>query len=115
MSDIFEELKLITKEENIFQNEPMKKHTTFRTGGPADFLVTPTSEKEMIECLKLDVKKTIIGNGSNLLVKDGGIRGLVIQTTKLKEKLKRFLILMALDLEIRNIIPFNIRKCSVNL
>ena len=83
MSDIFEELKLITKEENIFQNEPMKKHTTFRTGGPADFLVTPTSEKEMIECLKLDVKKTIIGNGSNLLVKDGGIRGLVIQTTKL--------------------------------
>lgn len=82
-SDIFEELKLITKEENIFQNEPMKKHTTFRTGGPADFLVTPTSEKEMIECLKLDVKKTIIGNGSNLLVKDGGIRGLVIQTTKL--------------------------------
>ena len=83
MSDIFEELKLITKEENIFQNEPMKKHTTFRTGGPADFLVTPASEKEMIECLKLDVKKTIIGNGSNLLVKDGGIRGLVIQTTKL--------------------------------
>ncbi len=83
MSDIFEELKLITKEENIFQNEPMKKHTTFRTGGPADFLVTPTSEKEMIECLKLNVKKTIIGNGSNLLVKDGGIRGLVIQTTKL--------------------------------
>lgn len=83
MSDIFEELKLITKEENIFQNEPMKKHTTFRTGGPADFLVTPTSEKEMVECLKLDVKKTIIGNGSNLLVKDGGIRGLVIQTTKL--------------------------------
>lgn len=83
MNDIFEKLKLITKEENIFQNEPMKKHTTFRTGGPADFLVTPTSEKEMTECLKLDIKKTIIGNGSNLLVKDGGIRGLVIQTTKL--------------------------------
>ena len=83
MNNIFEKLKLITKEENIFQDEPMKKHTTFRTGGPADFLVTPTSEKEMVECLKLDVKKTIIGNGSNLLVKDGGIRGLVIQTTKL--------------------------------
>ncbi len=83
MNNIFEKLKLITKEENIFQDEPMKKHTTFRTGGPADFLVTPTSEKEMVECLKLDVKKTIIGNGSNLLVKDGGIRGLVVQTTKL--------------------------------
>jgi UDP-N-acetylmuramate dehydrogenase len=83
MDDILEKLSTITNEKNIFQNEPMKKHTTFRTGGPADILVTPTSEKEMIECLKLDVKKTTIGNGSNLLVKDGGIRGLVIQTTKL--------------------------------
>lgn len=83
MNDILNKLSAITDEKNIHQNEPMKKHTTFRTGGPADIFVTPTSEEEMIECLKLDVSKTIIGNGSNLLVKDGGIRGLVIQTTKL--------------------------------
>lgn len=83
MNNILEVLKKITSEENIFVNEPMKNHTTFRTGGIADVLVVPTSESEMIECLKLDVPKTIIGNGSNLLVKDGGIRGLVIKTTKL--------------------------------
>lgn len=77
-------LKEITNEENIFVNEPMSKHTTFKTGGIADFLVIPQNKDEMLKLLKLDVKKTIIGNGSNLLVKDGGIRGLVIKTTGLK-------------------------------
>lgn len=80
--NILEQLKSITNEENIFVNEPMKKHTTFRTGGNADYLVTPTSKEEMIELLKIDIPKTVIGNGSNLLVKDGGIRGLVIQLSK---------------------------------
>ena len=83
MESIFEKLKSITNEENIFCNEPMKKHTTFRVGGPAEFLVTPTSKEELMEILKLDIPKTIIGNGSNLIVKDGGIKGLVIKTTKL--------------------------------
>lgn len=80
--NILEQLKSITNEENIFVNEPMKKHTTFRTGGNADYLVTPTSKEEIIELLKIDIPKTVIGNGSNLLVKDGGIRGLVIQLLK---------------------------------
>lgn len=80
--NILEQLKSITNEENIFVNEPMKKHTTFRTGGNADYLVTPTSKEEIIELLKIDISKTVIGNGSNLLVKDGGIRGLVIQLSK---------------------------------
>lgn len=80
--NILEQLKSITNEENIFVNEPMKKHTTFKTGGNADYLVTPTSKEEMIELLKIDIPKTVIGNGSNLLVKDGGIRGLVIQLSK---------------------------------
>ena len=80
--NILEQLKSITNEENIFVNEPMKKHTTFRTGGNADYLVTPTSKEEIIELLKIDIPKTVIGNGSNLLVKDGGIRGLVIQLSK---------------------------------
>ena len=62
----------------------MSKHTTFKTGGIADYLVIPQNKFEMIELLKLDVEKTIIGNGSNILVKDGGIRGLVIKTTGLK-------------------------------
>ncbi|MBQ8298942.1 MAG: UDP-N-acetylmuramate dehydrogenase [Clostridia bacterium] len=82
MEKILEKLKQITSEENIYCNEPMKNHTTFKTGGNADILVIPTSKEELVECLKLDVPKFIIGNGSNLVVKDGGLRGLVIKTTK---------------------------------
>ncbi len=82
MLNLFDTLKKITNEENIFINEPMAKHTTFHTGGPADYLVTPETIEEMQKLLSLDCEKTIIGNGSNLLVKDGGIRGLVIQLTK---------------------------------
>ena len=81
---LIDSLRDITSEENIFVNDPMSKHTTFKTGGNADFLVIPQNKEEMINLLKLDVYKTVIGNGSNLLVKDGGIRGLVIKTTGLK-------------------------------
>ena len=81
--DLLEKLKSITSEENIYVNEPMSNHTTFKTGGTADYLVIPKKLSELEELLKLDCKKVIIGNGSNLLVKDGGIRGLVIKTTGL--------------------------------
>ena len=80
---LLEELKEITKEENIFLNEPMKNHTTFRTGGPADYLVIPETVDEIKKLIELDCKKTFVGNGSNLLVKDGGIRGLTIKLTGL--------------------------------
>ncbi len=83
MNNVLESLKKITDEKNIFVNEPMKNHTTFRTGGLADILVIPETKEELVECLKLDTNKLIIGNGSNILVRDGGIRGLVIKTTKL--------------------------------
>ena len=77
--DLIEQIKTITNEKNIYINESMSKHTSFKTGGPADIFVVPESKDEIIKLLKLDTPKTIIGNGSNLLVKDGGIRGLVIK------------------------------------
>lgn len=80
--DLLEQLKAITKEENIFVNEPMKNHTTFKTGGLADFLVMPETRSEIEKLLALDCRKTIIGNGSNLLVKDGGLRGVTIKLTR---------------------------------
>ena len=83
MDEILQSLREITSEENIFLNEPLKNHTTFKVGGPADILVTPTSKEELVECLKLNVPKFVMGNGSNLIVKDKGIRGLVIKTTKI--------------------------------
>lgn len=63
--------------------EPMSKHTSFHIGGPADILVQPQSVAELQELLKaakeLEMAVTLIGNGSNLLVRDKGIRGLVIK------------------------------------
>ena len=68
--------------QGIFKTqEPMKRHTTFKIGGPADIYVEPTIT-ELSDILSYAAKEnlpyTIIGNGSNLLVADAGIRGLVI-------------------------------------
>lgn len=64
-------------------NEPMSKHTTFKLGGVADVLVMPENIDELMACLKYakkeDMPVMVIGNGSKLLVLDGGIRGMVIK------------------------------------
>ncbi len=64
-------------------DEPLRSHTTFRIGGPADALVAPGSLEQLAMALRFaksqDVPLTIIGNGSNLIVRDKGIRGIVIQ------------------------------------
>ena len=68
----------------IRENEPMKLHTTFRVGGPADVFVTPDIENlpEVISlCKKYNLPYHVIGNGSNLLVGDKGIRAVVIAMT----------------------------------
>ena len=81
--DLYSSLCTITKEENILRDEPMCRHTTFRVGGPADYFVTPQSVEEirgiLAVCRKENVPYYIVGNGSNLLVGDGGYRGAVIQ------------------------------------
>lgn len=63
--------------------EPMSKHTSFRIGGPADLLAMPQDEAELAALLakagEQAVPITLMGNGSNLLVRDKGIRGLVIK------------------------------------
>ena len=69
--------------EHILLNEPMKDHTTFRIGGPADCLILPASMEDVafvFQCLKRhDIPFVILGNGSNVLVLDKGIRGAVIK------------------------------------
>ena len=76
--DLYSSLCTITKEENILRDEPMCRHTTFRVGGPADYFVTPQSVEEirgiLAVCRKENVPYYIVGNGSNLLVGDGGFR-----------------------------------------
>lgn len=83
MGNIYEKLKAITDEKNILVNEPMSKHTTFRTGGVADFYITPESVEEIEKILTLTKDVVILGNGSNVLVTDKGIRGVVISLRKL--------------------------------
>ncbi|MBW6464203.1 MAG: UDP-N-acetylmuramate dehydrogenase [Dethiobacteria bacterium] len=67
---------------NVKMNEPMSLHTSWQVGGPADYFVCPDNISEIVEIVRLSAKYNIplyiIGNGSNLLVLDGGIRGLVI-------------------------------------
>ena len=71
-------------EDRVFTDEPMKQHTTFKIGGPADYFLVPESGEEAGEIIKIckqtDIPYFILGNGSNLLVGDGGYRGVVIQT-----------------------------------
>lgn len=74
----------LTKEilpEQIYMNEPMSKHTTFKVGGNADIFVKVKSIKDLKYVIKIakkyDIQITVIGNGSNLLVRDKGIRGIV--------------------------------------
>lgn len=63
--------------------EPMKKHTTWKVGGPADVLIVPKTKADVAFVAKYAEERNIplyvIGNGSNLLVLDGGIRGIVIK------------------------------------
>ena len=72
--------------DNVYRNEPMRKHTTFRIGGPADFYLCPHSAKEIQKavaiCREEELQYFILGNGSNLLVSDQGYRGVVIQLWK---------------------------------
>jgi UDP-N-acetylmuramate dehydrogenase len=76
-------------EENVLIDEPMKKHTSFKVGGPVDILVTPENYEQVVTIIKTCKEKAVpfyvIGNGSNLLIKDGGIRGVIIKLTKLNK------------------------------
>ena len=69
-------------EDNVVLFEPMSAHTTFEIGGPADVVVTPASRDAVVRaldtCALAGVPVTVVGNGSDLLVGDRGIRGVVV-------------------------------------
>lgn len=71
------------KEENILINEPMSLHTSFKTGGNADYFIKAYTVEEIQTILKLAKENAIplfiLGNGTNLLVKDEGFRGIILQ------------------------------------
>jgi UDP-N-acetylmuramate dehydrogenase len=87
--EIGNKLKSIVGEENVYFNEPMKLHTSFKVGGPVDILVTPESyetvQNIITYCVKESIPYYIIGNGSNILVKDGGVKGVIVKLIKLNK------------------------------
>ena len=80
---VIQALKKFVSEENICLQEPMAGHTTFRIGGPADCFLQPENEEQLIQVQrylsKVGIPFFVLGNGSNLLVSDGGYRGVIIQ------------------------------------
>ncbi len=84
--NIYEELCKIVSEDQILKDEPMDKHTTFRAGGKADYLVMPSNEEQVRELVLLLKKENVpyyvMGNGSNLLVRDQGFKGVIIQIAR---------------------------------
>lgn len=89
---LHENIVQILSDEQVFIDEPMCKHTTFRVGGPADFYLRPQAE-QLPNLMKLLFEQKepflIIGNGSNLLVGDKGVRGVVIEIGKQMQDIKR--------------------------
>ena len=79
-------MRMELPEEQVLTDESMARHTTFRIGGNADVFVLPASIEELLAVLKLtkrySVPLTVLGNGSNVLVRDGGIRGAVVSFGK---------------------------------
>ena len=78
-----EKIKEVVGEKYVKENESMASHCTFRCGGNAELFVTPGSIDELTQvvalCRENDVEFLVIGNGSNLLVKDEGYKGVIIE------------------------------------
>lgn len=80
---VLQELKNIVSPERVICQEPLNKHTTFKIGGPADYFVITKKIEETASviqfCNQRNLPILMIGNGSNLLISDAGIRGIVVQ------------------------------------
>ena len=82
-SEIIKKFCDLLGEERVFTGEAMSRHTTFKIGGPADYFLMPDKDTDVGRIVKICKESAIpyfiLGNGSNLLVGDKGIRGLVIE------------------------------------
>ncbi|MCR6109344.1 UDP-N-acetylmuramate dehydrogenase [Bacillus sp. A301a_S52] len=86
---IYNELTAICGENNVFIDEPMSNHTLTKIGGKADIFVTPQTYDQVAEVVRIKASYNLpfmlLGNGSNMIVKDGGIRGLVMYMSHLTD------------------------------
>lgn len=90
MTERYKELKTVLEEicgaDQVYADEPMSRHTTFKAGGPAALYVIPSDEKQLSDVVKscnaAGSRYYVIGNGSNLLVRDEGFDGVIIEIGK---------------------------------
>lgn len=82
LEELIKKSNLQIDEQKILFNEPMKKHSTFKLGGPAECLIKIDNIKDLKEILEFskynEIPLTVIGNGSNILVSDKGIKGITL-------------------------------------
>lgn len=85
--DIYNELVNLVSDKNVEHNKSLKNHTYTRLGGSADYFVTPETYEHVQQIVKFvnehNIPFTLLGNGSNLIIRDGGIRGIVMYLGKL--------------------------------
>ena len=90
---IIEELRTACPGAQILTDEPMSRHTTFRVGGPADVVIEPSSPEETVAAIRIarqmGVPVYVMGNGSNMLVRDGGMEGIVVLLGERMSKITR--------------------------
>lgn len=88
--NLFRGCEILRKEFSLVADEPMARHTSFKVGGAADLFAAPASQDELIRIVTraraLKVPLTLMGSGTNLLVRDKGIRGLVLSMKKINAK-----------------------------
>ena len=103
--ELIEKANLKIEKSKILYDEPMYKHTTFKIGGPADCFIKIDNINDLREILlfakRNNIPITVLGNGSNVLVRDKGIRGIVLSIRIEK-------------IEMMNILK-NLRKCLSKL
>lgn len=87
-TEIYKQLEAIVTSDNVEINKPLKNHTYTKLGGNADYFVTPQTIEQVGAVVRLakacDIPFMLLGNGSNLIIKDGGIRGIVMYLGELK-------------------------------
>lgn len=85
MKSLLENLQGVAGAENVLVDEPMSAHTTFRVGGPADYIVMPSTPEALCDTVALcradGVEWRILGHGSNVLVADAGLRGVTVKVS----------------------------------
>lgn len=81
--EFVQKLVSVVGKDGVSVNEPMANHTSFKIGGPADIMTYPGNSNQLVnivkECVKSNIPYMVMGNGTNLLVSDKGIRGVVIK------------------------------------